>query len=178
MILILDGIDKSGKSTFAKELCKLFPFKVYKFTRKPKDDSKMERQKIKTHYLATLETIVQLPDIMHVFDRFHFSELAYSKKRGYEAMDDKWFFDILETKIKKHPHLVVYCFCEKEKILQRMIIEKEEYMEKEDLDEILARYEKVLGMSQLNIIKINTSDDAKINLRKVFDFYIKANFDG
>ncbi|MEK6881305.1 MAG: hypothetical protein AABY22_16910 [Nanoarchaeota archaeon] len=173
---MLEGVDKSGKSSLINYFSKLFPVQVWKFDRKPKDNSIEERLRIKNHYLTTLEMIKQLPNTIHVLDRFHFSELVYSIKRGYDAYEDSWFFDVLEPKIKELQHLLVLCNCEKKELSERFERESDKFVSIEEIDNLLKRYKLSYENSTLNHVQVDTTNRKfNENLSLIMTNYIHQN---
>src|SRR3990167_3323467 len=88
-VIIVEGIDKSGKSTFVELLSKKYPGVLLKITDRPSDGTEAERDKIKKYYSSVLDFIRDNPDKLFLLDRFFWSERVYSIKRGYDAIDDR-----------------------------------------------------------------------------------------
>jgi thymidylate kinase len=83
-----------------------------------KDNKKIIYQKNKKgmtflHYMNPtdkeyMETINDNPDVLIMMDRFFWSEMVYSFKRGYEAIDQKELWQI-EEDLSEVKHLVILC---------------------------------------------------------------------
>ena len=164
MLIILEGIDCSGKGWLADYLLKKGPQPmVYlKQGSKPKNKSVVERTRLQIAYEAMLKAYSSelAPMGCHaIFDRFYPSELAYAEiMRGY----DPWVgnsFNLLETKINSMPHALVYVQAPKELILERMDSRGEDYIEESDLDDIMIGYDTFMRKTSIrNVIRYNSGE--------------------
>ena len=157
MIIVLEGLDCTGKDTILESLKQNLKDFYIVTTERPEDCSRIEKLRIKTDYRLLLNTaITNLPKIT-IFNRFWFSEQVYSIKRGYDAL---WDNDIMELSriLKKHPHIIFYFYNDDdEEMKKRMEKEKEDYLKVEERKELSNRYNQVIGQSMLNIHRINTN---------------------
>jgi len=178
MFMIVEGIDKVGKTMFIDKFEKLFPIERVKLERRPKDASPQEQQRVRDWYECAV-AIYSQPQWLNklvVLDRFHLSELAYCFKRNYDVLDDDWFYDVLEGKIKKIPHVLVYLECNPEIIKSRLHIEEDDYIKQQDIESLSRRYEKVLlSKTKLSYIRLDSTEPFDSNFKQLFDFMIKAN---
>lgn len=157
IILIIEGVDLSGKSTLMNTLCKAFPGIVFKITDRPRNDSYSERGKIKHYYTSILEYINHNRNKIIMLDRFYPSELVYSKvKRGYEAFGEADFNDY-ERVINNLDHLVIYCNPGIETILTRLKSRGDDYINEEDIKALMGRYERFSKETRLNTLEIDTN---------------------
>ena len=138
MILIVEGLDKSGKSTIIKDLVEYKrqmhkdPI-VLKLSQKPKDNSDSEIQKVKIIYTELFEQAKRLQtDRLVLFDRSFPSEMVYSIKRGYDAMEDLfwWEFDRVLGKqnLLEIRTILIYCKAPKTVLIERFKTDKEEWV--------------------------------------------------
>ena len=158
LVILVDGIDCSGKSTLVESLGKKFPGIVIKPNYRPKDKSDKEISKYKRHAYAVMEFINQnRKDLFIILDRFYSSELVYSKvKRKYDAFDDMSYTRI-ERSLASLPHLYIYCAPSKEVIIERLKTRGDDYINEKDVDKLYQRYEYFYENTKLTKIKIDTS---------------------
>ena len=165
-VIIVEGIDKSGKSTFVELLSKKYPGILLKITDRPSDGTEAERDKIKKYYSSVLDFIRDNPDKLFLLDRFFWSERVYSIKRGYDAIDDRVLLE-MENFLSRIPHLVVYCMPGERVLQQRLEKEPDDYIEVRDVSDLIERYEKILENSPLSAIKINSNQNSNKMLEEV-----------
>lgn len=97
MIVIVEGIDRVGKTTFCEKLHKDTGWLVYKHDNGLFEYSKMDDKNETDKMLQLLDLIDQLDDQLDysnkpgpgvIFDRFHLSNLTYGfLERGYDLSD-------------------------------------------------------------------------------------------
>ena len=159
-LIIIEGIDKSGKSTLADKLLKSIKNSVHiKANIRPYNNTKEESQKIKEYYESILELLNNkfFKDKTLIVDRFYPSQLVYSIKRGNDNFNDKWYEEF-ENKIIKFNHLLIYCYISDNILHKRFLRDKEEYLKIKDIKLILNRYNYFVTITKLNKILINTLD--------------------
>lgn len=163
-VIIVDGIDKSGKSTFIDLLSKEYRGILMKITDRPLDSSEKERNKIKNYYSLILGIIMQNPHELFILDRFIWSEMAYSFKRGYEAINDPW---LLETEkiLSILPHLMIHLSPLEEIIRYRLEQEEDEHINQDDVSDLFKRYQTIFDRSPLNKIQVDSSQDGEKMLK-------------
>ena len=162
MLIILEGIDCSGKGWLADYILKKGPQPMIylKQGSKPKNKNVTERTRLQIAYEAMLKAYRSelAPMGCHaIFDRFYPSELAYAETmRNY----DPWIgnsFNVLETQINSINHALVYVQAPKELILERMEARGEDYIDKWDLDDIMVGYDNFMRKTSIrNIIRYNS----------------------
>ena len=177
MIIIIEGIDKAGKSTIVQDLLTQRmkhgedPI-VFKLSQKPKDKSVKEQEKIKIIYTELFEQANRLNNTrLVIFDRAYPSEMVYSQLRGYDAMQDEFWINFDKTlgskSVNEQNVFLIYCMAPYEKLLERFESEKEEFLKKEEIAEILTRYDIFLGKTYVPYIKVDTTKDRLININTV-----------
>jgi thymidylate kinase len=171
MIIIVEGTDKSGKSTLIRDLIKSIPeVVVFKLSpgNKPRGDDPEQIVKVKASYAELFYQAQMLSEQgKHViFDRAYPSERVYSIKRGYDAMKDTdW--GRFESELNKENILLVYCFVDEKIQMNRMDAEREDYLQKSELKAMNQRYERFLELTQLRKIFIDSSHDQRENVKLV-----------
>lgn len=174
MNIILEGIDKAGKSTVVADLREyLFADSVYvKLTQKPADDSFFERDMVVRIY-QELFGQTRWPmnrDLTYLFDRSFPSEMVYSWKRGYDALSDERLLALDSQLAEEGNTKLIYCYADADTIAKRFATDKEEYLITDDITRTLERYEIFLQKTKLPFIKVSSLDSREGNLEKVKEF--------
>lgn len=94
MVVILEGMKRSGKTTFAKKLEKFSCLPVYSLNDRTLLENTNGKYDVKSAVYGSCHTMVEMAKIIEkstkhncliIFDRLHISELVYGKNiRGYE----------------------------------------------------------------------------------------------
>lgn len=106
MIVIVEGIDRVGKTTLCDMLSKEIDFPTFKHDSKF-DYSKMDNEN-ETDKMLQMLTICKIGNVSVVFDRFHLSDFVYGVlDRGYDK--EKAYFNFLdiEKNMQKENTLLV-----------------------------------------------------------------------
>ncbi len=157
IVVIIEGVDCSGKTTLIEHLRKVIRGLFWKVTDIPKIGIDADREKIKKYYWAMLAIMEHYSTINWIIDRFFPSELVYSKvKRQYEASDDLEFGDI-ERELKTRKHLVVYCDPGLETVVERLGTRGDDYIVSGELKELYERYDDMYEKLTLNKMRVNTN---------------------
>lgn len=154
MLIIVEGIDKSGKSTLIDYLSKnLNNAFVLKIGSRPKDSSEEERKKIVDMYFKALDfyRLILQNDMSRpilIMDRFYVSELVYAAKRGYDALDDTSMGEdmkLLKEVIEGLDSIIlIYCRIDQESLIENFTKDKEDYAKVEDIKMLIERYDKYI----------------------------------
>ena len=85
MLIIVEGIDRVGKTTLCNMLKDKLGFKIYKHKNNNFNYSKMDNDNETDKMLQLLDLYEQIgSDVNIVFDRFHWSDFVYGKiERNY-----------------------------------------------------------------------------------------------
>lgn len=175
MNIIVEGIDKAGKSTIVGDIIEsLIPVipVVVKVSQKPKSESELEKAIIIARY-QELFALTENPlnkEHIFLFDRAYPSEMVYSVKRGGDKLSEPAFLDLDKRLGKSEQTLLIYCEADPKTIARRFESEKEEYAKVEDIEKLLARYEIFLKKTKLPYIRINSLTDRGQNLAAVREF--------
>ena len=141
MILILEGCDKTGKSTLAAKLSKELGFPILK-TSAPKKGEDPYREYV-TKILTSNENII--------FDRFHLGELVYGPIYRKKSQLDQAQFRSLELLLKARDARIIYCEAPKEFILQKFKEDNETFAQPSDIQLILDTYKSILSKTSLPV---------------------------
>ena len=175
MNIIVEGCDKSGKSTICNDIREvLYPISpvTIKMTSKPSKDNFFSQQMIVKLYQEIFGQTFYEWNKNHIFlfDRAYPSELVYSIKRGYEAMENE-DLKALDMRLgDRKDTLLVYCEVDAETLKKRFKSEKEEYLTEAEIERTLARYEQFLQMTHLPFIRVNSLTDRGENITVVRKF--------
>lgn len=157
MRIIIDGCDKSGKSTLIEALKNQIPSLVgLKLLTKPRDNSKESEQYIKLMY-AKMAEMTRDQSCHYLFDRFYPSQMVYSFKRGHDDLENGWYWDF-EKQLAKTPSLYILLDVDEKLLATRFASENEDYALPEDIKTIKERYVKHFDQCQLNKLKIDPTD--------------------
>ena len=175
MNIIVCGIDKSGKSTICNDIREsLYPIVpvTFKITKKPSTDNFFSQQMVVKIYQEMLGQTLYDWNKSHIFlfDRAYPSEMVYSIKRGYDAMQNE---DLLALDLRladKGGTLLVYCEVDAETLKKRFKSEKEEYLKEKEIEQMLSRYEDFLKLTHLPFIRINSLTERGQNVVAVKKF--------
>lgn len=175
MNIIIEGIDKAGKSTIAADIREaLYPANpvTFKLTQKPQQGNFFSQEMIPVIYKEMFGQTMhsQNSDHLFIFDRSYPSEMVYSIKRGYDAMSNPGLLELDAQLGEGHNTLLIYCEADAKTISKRFKSEGEEYLTDEDIESILERYNTFLMKTKLPFIKINSLTDRGANLAAVRKF--------
>jgi len=148
-MIIIEGIDKSGKTTLAFELKKMFPELEIKKFGVPDGDP------IAGYYDEILSTFKP-----KIYDRFIYGEYPYSKvKRPDQVFMDTRSFIMLELTLLTKPHLVIWAKPSVETIQKNFLRLGDKYVQ--DLVELMhiyEEYERIMPTSICNQITFDYED--------------------
>jgi len=174
-IFIIEGFDTSGKSTVVDALSKEFPSLVMKNTYRPLNSDTEGREKIKKIYIQMIAQIWGTESHRYfILDRFYPSEMVYSIKRGYEAMNDP-YFESLESWLKVEGEAyLIYCNPGKETIKERLKEHTDSFIKPEDIS-LLERYDAFYEKCTLNKLKVDTTKPTKEIIEQIKWLMLKTS---
>jgi thymidylate kinase len=177
MLIIIEGIDKSGKSTLVEYLLKNLPgCFMLKNGFRPKDSSIPESEKIVDAYNTMLDSYeVDYQNKIMIFDRFLLSEWVYSIKRGHETLYKEELQNVNKRLKKLDNVLLIHCSTDKELIKKKFIEDKEDHTKVEEIEMILDRYDKFVD--KINV-KNKLTYDYNITTPEKVARYIKVKMLG
>ena len=176
MLIIIEGVDKSGKSSLIEFLSKnLGNAYTLKIGYRPKDNSIVERQKIVDSYFKVLKTYKQnFKDSILILDRFYLSELVYSIKRGYDALDESLLGDdmrIIKEELENLDTLLIICRPDDATIAENFKKDKEDYAKIEEIKLLVDRYSKYAAQLKVKKLpfnyKITKYDTIKMAIKNI-----------
>ncbi len=147
-LIIVEGCDKTGKTTLVKEIQKRFGGEVIK-KGNPDGDAYID-------YIATIARLTT--DKFYIFDRFYLSELVYGPlMRGMNWLD-KSKFENIEGYISKMQPVVIHAYNTEEFIHQKMKEDGEDYIEDDDVKHVLRLFEAVIPNTKFPVLKYKVGD--------------------
>lgn len=165
MIILFEGVDKAGKSTILKDVQSVLSCSTFKNTAIKPTDEDFDPVKLAGFYIGAYELAQNLREEGHIlFDRSHITEIVYSNRRGYSALD---LFNWLEYEEKLSNFLVVYMSAPVDVIKKRFVTENETYLSAEEIEGTLDLYDSYLSVSKLRVIRLSSLDSRLDNLEKV-----------
>lgn len=147
--IIIEGCDKVGKTTLAYELAKELYFPIVKRL-KPK----------KNIFTECIDFFTSCNESM-IVDRFHLSEEAYGPLKRKKSRFDFRELKLIELSCLSLNTFNIYCVDDREKIKERMIREKEDFLLVSEIDEILRNFDLSLNKSILKWHYYTIGDDIK-----------------
>lgn len=161
MRIIVEGVDKSGKSTIIEKMKNQFEYGIaIKNMIKPRNTSKDETQRIKNIYeeIEVISSNIN-SEYIYILDRFYPSELVYSVLRGNDRLEDEKFLNWIKImeKAMRHNTLLVLIETDAETIAERFKKCGEDFVREDQIKLLQERYNKVFEMSTLPKIKLDTT---------------------
>lgn len=138
MHVILEGTDKTGKSTLAYDLAKRLYSPIVKRL-KPKQNI----------FIECIDFLTDTRESM-IVDRLHLSEEAYGPVKRKGSRFDFRELKLIELSCLSLGTFNIYCTDEKETIKKRMIELKEDFIRVDELDDILEGFDTALQSSILD----------------------------
>lgn len=137
MFVLIEGIDKTGKSTLSRELSKRLYYPVINRL-KPKDNI----------FIECIDALSDWHEPM-IIERFHASEVAYGPvKRGLIRFDFRQL-KIIELYMRMLGTYNIYCTAPKEKLKDRFKVDDETFLTVDDIEPVLAGFEEFLNHETL-----------------------------
>ena len=161
-IYVIEGIDKSGKTTLAHELLRANHNSVYmKGNFKPRDSSTKSLEQLYDNYFFVLQQMNSF--VKHgktlILDRFFPSEMAYSYLRGKDNIDsgflksiDSYIADIYGDKLT-----IILCQADKITLEDRFLRDNENHASINDINELSRRYSRIFDSLQSPWMSYDTS---------------------
>ena len=159
---ILEGENKTGKTTLATLLRDRYGFKVVKCSQPRGDAYKEYAEKLNAASGRT------------VFDRMYLGELVYGKLyRGGSQLDEVKCRNLDLLAMSKNT-IVIHCVDDAEKIIRRFKSEHEEFADERLVHKTLKLYDEAMGQTSLCVTKhqMRTKDDLtthKHDLERLID---------
>lgn len=146
--IIIEGVDKTGKSTLARHLSEQLGMPIKKFSA-PEEDKDPTPEYM--FFLATAEP--------HIVDRCYMSEMAYGPvMRGGSWIDERMATVIEEVAMRRGAR-GVFCFATEDQLAERFEKDKEEFLPIEKATAVQRLFEKAVDKSLLRWDFYTVGDD-------------------
>lgn len=152
VILILEGLDKTGKSFLARALNKSLNVPIYKGTSAPKTKEELrtlDRREIVRVDLNTLHEFLKQTQHSVIIDRLFLSELVYSKVY-HRPVDEAFLWDV-DKQFAELGTIVIYCMTTPEHLKKRFVEEK--IVNINNTATIMSHYAYALTKTQCAVIR-------------------------
>ena len=171
MIILIEGIDKAGKSSLISGLSRLIPATIYKNTIKP-DNTLASGQQTIGIYRGLYNYALERPDTFHIFDRSHITELVYGAVlRNYKPA---LLFDWERFEYQHRDRMLLMKMSTNvETIIKRFETEKEDFLREHHIQPILAKYKSVVYNSCLRKVYIDGDVSRAAVVKQAYDFIYK-----
>lgn len=174
MLILVEGCDKSGKSSLIRELSKLLDFPVWKNQIKP-DNSLASNKLINSIYL-TAYTVVQASKQSMIFDRSHITEFVYARVlRNYDPLPG--YLEVtneLVTRFYKNV-LVIQMTAPTAVIRDRFVSDGETFVTAEQIDMIKEEYKILQESDLLNTLVLDSTNTMEYNIGLVLQELVKQS---
>jgi thymidylate kinase len=145
--VIIEGLDKTGKSTLGLELAKRLYMPV------------INRLKVRNNIFTEIMDFLDNTKQDYIIDRLHLSELAYGPvKRGKVRLSEEQLEEI-ESRLLDMGTYNIYCYGDTKDIEARFDSLKEDYLTKDDIAPVLHEFEKAIDASALTWHPYKIGDD-------------------
>lgn len=153
--IIIEGLDKTGKSTLAKFLSEKTGIPIKKFSNPgPNEDPAVEY----VEFVTTAQSCV--------VDRMHLSEMAYGPVfRGESAVDTNVQRVIEGLLAKRGSTVGVYCYADDEDLKARFKADGEDFVAETDIAALKEGFQKALSTSRMSWVLYKVGDD----MEKVYE---------
>lgn len=167
MIIILSGLNKSGKTTLANKIKELGKFEYIKCSQPKIENGKNYAFE---EYMGILDKIDK--DKNYIIDRFHFGSFVYGPLyRNKEDFSLDCFYKI-EERLLELDTLLILCIASDKFLIKKYQEENEEFAKLELISQEKELFKKIAKISRLEII--NHSIPIKDNTDKIINL-IKKN---
>ena len=166
MIILLEGPDKCGKSTLAKNLSSLLDMPVKKHSETGSAYEAVGR---------AVEVLDSYNGKNEIWDRFYYpSDLIYGKiAGGYEISKAlRGFYQSwVKGRLDFYDTVVVYCYAPIEKMITRLNAEPDHYVNEQQLREVKDEYDEMLLSASFSLPVIRLNSDLLNEEEMVIEFY-------
>ena len=153
MKLIIEACDLSGKTYAIERIAKYFNSGfVLKNSYKPR--TKEDSLKIYSQYWKILSIINKIAGVI-ILDRFFPSQAVYSYKRGVDEFNSE-SINQLDIFCADENYIYIYLDTPIDVLFNRFDIDGDEYIKKEELRTLKARYDEFWEITKMTKFKINT----------------------
>lgn len=165
MIILLEGPDKCGKSTLARNLSNLFDIPIKKHS---------ETSSAQEAIGKAVQALAEHGPEDEIWDRFYYpSDLIYGEiAGGYNIPPSlrRFYLSYVEPRLRHYDTVVVYCYAPIETIIHRLEKEPDHYVNAEQLRAIRSAYDELI-YNDLNLPVIGLDSGSANEEEMMLDFY-------
>lgn len=168
MLILIEGVDCSGKTTLIQDLLGgISDSSVFKNNIKPEGKTLFSIGRTAGIYLGAYRLAQALKTDV-IFDRSHITEIVYSPRRGYQSLE---YIDwpAIEEEMKSNA-CVIYVSAPKEIIERRFKEKGEDYIAEEEIEGLLIGFDEYIKGCKLPLIEISSLNSRYKNLVEVEEF--------
>lgn len=145
--IIIEGLDKTGKSTLAKFLSEKTGMPIVKFSNpKPDEDPAVQY----AEFVVTAQPCI--------VDRMHLSEMAYGPVLRGESCVDENVQRVIEGLLKNRGSVGIYCSAALEDLKRRFKEDGEDFITPDQISEIEFNFNQALLTSSMRWIRYSVGD--------------------
>ena len=169
-IIILEGLDKCGKSSLASIIARNLACNILKCSAPTEDP-----------YKEYVTKLLNNDDDNIIFDRFCYGELVYGPiYRGKSAIDSNKLLN-LELLLQARDSILIYCEASLDFIKQKFIEDNETFTKMIDIKKLLSGYRRVISQAKIPVLHHQLPGNpltAKFEPLKVSKVIIQARYIG
>lgn len=154
MHIIIEGLDKTGKSTLSRFLAEKTGMPIKKFNNpKPGEDAAVEY----AEFIVTAQSCI--------VDRMHLSEMAYGPVFRGKSTVDVNVQRVIEGLAKRRGVVGIYCYADVDDLEKRFTEDGEDFVMSTQIPEIAAGFDRALATSTMEWIRYSVGD----NMEAIYD---------
>ena len=153
--IIIEGLDKTGKSTLARFLAEKTGMPIKKFSNPgPGEDAAVEY----AEFVVSSQSCI--------VDRMHLSEMAYGPVFRGESTVDASVQRVIEGLLAKRGSTIgVYCYADDEDLKARFKADGEDFVSDTDIPALVEGFKAALSTSRMSWVMYKVGDD----MEKVYE---------
>ena len=154
--IVIEGLDKTGKSTLARFLSERLGMPIKKFSNPGAgEDAAVEY----AEFIVSSQACV--------VDRMHLSEMAYGPVMRGESTVDENVQRVIEGLLAKRGSVGVYCSAEYDDLVARFKADGEDFIKPEDIVAIKNGFDSALSTSTMKWIEYRVGDDMEAIVKAI-----------
>jgi thymidylate kinase len=163
MIVIIEGCDRTGKSTLAAKIAEAIKGEVI-HCGKPKTDDP---------YSEYLGMLAELPSYKNfVFDRFYLGEYVYSQLwRNGCAITPREFHSLDVIASSLHRAIVIHAYADQQIILDRCAKEGEDLLKPVEIQRCQELFNDIINHTNLPVISYDSGNQSPDDIVKIVKAY-------
>lgn len=165
MVILLEGPDKCGKSTLAKNLSNLLDIPIRKHS---------ETRSAQEALGSAVQVLNEYTGEDEIWDRFYYpSDLVYGELVGDYTIPvglRSFYLSYVEQRLQFFETVVVYCYAPIETMIKRLEEEPDHYVNAKQLKAVRAAYKEIV-YSDIDLPVISLNSDLLSEEEMVTEFY-------